>query len=247
MKIALLMTGQLRTVDMVKYLHLHAIIEKYDTDVFLSINCNNEIQCLNKNSTLQTKKDKVKEIIDFFKPISYFVSESYVCESPYKLVLEQYFIVHNGYQLIKDTNNHYDLIVRLRFDQFLCNEVFDIYSKLDISDTIVYNEKNTKIFKELTNYKINFYQALDNEIYVFGQGQFTHFHYVNDQFFYHNMSLLDTMLCFYKELPELMDLTKQNGNTGLCIIEHAFSIFLKRKQINIKTANLKCQFIRELT
>ncbi len=65
MKIALLMTGQLRTVDMVKYLHLHTIIEKYDTDVFLSIDCNNALQHENKNSTLQTKKDKVMEIIDF--------------------------------------------------------------------------------------------------------------------------------------------------------------------------------------
>ena len=61
------------------------------------------------------------------------------------------------------------------------------------------------------------------------------------------MSLLDTMCNFYTELPKNIDLAVQNGNKGLDLIEHAFSIFLKSKQINIKTANLKSQFIRELT
>ena len=48
MKIAILLTGQLRTVDVCKYIVFNSIIKKYNTDVFLSIDINNNLQCINK-------------------------------------------------------------------------------------------------------------------------------------------------------------------------------------------------------
>lgn len=34
MKVAVLLTGQLRTFEMVKHLHMNALISKYNADVF---------------------------------------------------------------------------------------------------------------------------------------------------------------------------------------------------------------------
>ena len=80
MKIALLLTGQLRTVDMVKYLHMNSIIKKYDTDVFLRIDLNNTKQCEYKNNTDNTHLDYTKEIISFFNPIDYYICNDYSTE-----------------------------------------------------------------------------------------------------------------------------------------------------------------------
>ena len=77
MKIALLLTGQLRTVDLVKYLHMHSLINKYDTDVFLSIDLNNTMQNENQNFKLETPIEKSKAVIDFFKPVDYFVLDNF--------------------------------------------------------------------------------------------------------------------------------------------------------------------------
>ena len=65
MKIAILLTGQLRTFEMVKYLHMNSLIKQYDADVFLGIDVSNTLQCANKNSTSQTNLQYVNNATFF--------------------------------------------------------------------------------------------------------------------------------------------------------------------------------------
>ena len=231
MKIALLLTGQLRTVDLVKYLHMHSLINKYDTDVFLSIDLNNTMQNENQNFKLETPIEKSKSVIDFFKPVDYFVLDNFnnyfdkyyesvkdvikIDIRRFKILFAQYYIVHNAYLLLKkhinNTNTKYDLVVRLRFDHFLCTSEFEpIFKKLELRNNgdVAYNDNNISIVKEeLKQYTIPLDAVSDNEIYVLGYGTYTHFNYVNDTFFYHNSNLIDTLLTFYTRLSEFLDIS----------------------------------------
>ena len=69
MKVAVLLTGQLRSVDMVKYLHMNALIKQYNADVFLGIDLNNTYQNMHKNSNTFTTLEDLNKANDFFKPI----------------------------------------------------------------------------------------------------------------------------------------------------------------------------------
>jgi hypothetical protein len=80
MKVALLLTGQLQTVDMVKYAHMNTIITKYDTDVVLSINIDNRFQTEYKNSREVTATERVTELINFFNPVYYSITNDYTPE-----------------------------------------------------------------------------------------------------------------------------------------------------------------------
>ena len=77
MKIAVILTGQLRTFHMVKYLHLNSLISQYDTDVFLSIDLDNSLQCLHKNNKSKSNMDDAKKAIEFFKPKGHFILENF--------------------------------------------------------------------------------------------------------------------------------------------------------------------------
>ena len=265
MKIALLLTGQLRTVDLVKYLHFNTIISKYDTDVFLSIDMNNKYQTEFKNSTNDTNLAKANEIISFFKPVKYFISENFKNESDrlsttehkifvkkYIGIYAQYYIVNKAYEILKEhieeNNINYDLVIRLRFDQYIMhsNNIFDILDKTR-TNSIIYNNKNIDIIKNnTTNIKMPFYQPIENDVYVLGFGIYTHFNYVNDQFFYHNSEQINNFLNFYPNLNQYIDIAvNKEGNVGMCIYEHVFYHFLKSFNFSVKKADLDSQFIRE--
>ena len=80
MKVAVLLTGQLRTFEMVKYLHMNALISKYNADVFLGIDICNKYQCEYKNSNVETDSQIVNKAIDFFKPIDTFILDNFTEE-----------------------------------------------------------------------------------------------------------------------------------------------------------------------
>lgn len=262
MKIALLLTGQLRTVDMVKYLHMNTIINKHDTDVFIAINLDD------KTSTSKdvSPYNKAMDVITYFNPKKYFISDNFDREydrllssttivKSYKRIFEQYYIVHNAYKILQDhideTNTKYDLVMRLRFDQFLCGGGFDsIYCTLEkqSSGALLYNDINTDIFRYNTlQYELPLYTPIRNEIYVFGRGNHANFEWVNDQFFYHTQASVATLLTFYNSLPRLIDhAVNKEGNDGHCIYEHIFALFLKEKGFYIKHAELTSQFIRDV-
>jgi hypothetical protein len=71
MKIAVLLTGQLRTIDFTKKILKDSFPS---ADFFLSIDKNNKQQNLPLNSTKATNKDKVKLAIDYFKPKNYYIN-----------------------------------------------------------------------------------------------------------------------------------------------------------------------------
>jgi hypothetical protein len=268
MKIALLLTGQLRTVDMVKYLHMNTIIKKHDTDVFIAIDLNNTLQTANLNPTHDSTYEKAIDVIKYFNPKKYFISNNFNTEYNrlllantsfikwYKSIFAQYYIVHNAYKLLQDhidkTNTEYDLVIRLRFDQFLCgggcNSLFRMLEKQS-NGAILYNAINTDIFRDNTiQYQLPLYKPMKNEIYIFGRGAHANYEWVNDQFFYHTQESVATLLTFYNSLPHLIDIAvNKEGNKGHCIFEHVFAIFLKNKQFNIKSSDLANQFIREFT
>ncbi len=302
MKIALLLTGQLRTFNMVKYLHMNSLISKYDCDVFMSINKQNNFQTENKNSQKKTSDDNISNAINFFNPINYFILEDFIKEmnnlkninlkkmhsrislnnrikflKNKKLkniftkkmieknnsffannfinsIMTQYFIVYNAYKLLEEhiqkTNKSYDLIIRLRFDQLIWTEntkiIMDSLYNHELKK-IVYNEQNTEILKNISKSQIiTFNDVLDNELLVFGFGDFHHYKYVNDQFWFHNMSLIHKMKSFYENIIDLIKYCKKNniGNKG-AIYECIFHQYLIDNNINFKKSNIKGIFIRE--
>ena len=257
MKIALLLTGQLRTFDMLKYLHMNSIIKKYDTDVFLGIDVDNALQCEYKNSTNKTDRTIVEKAIDFFIPKDYFVLEEFNNENKsFELLFRQYYVVHNVYKLlinyIEKTETNYDIIIRLRFDQFLFNEKQNIGKDLLLNNNneIIYSENNMKRMDSYSKKNIILFEKeiMDNDIYLLGFGDFKHYKYANDQFCYHNSKILDTMCNFYNEISNLMEYCDKNkiGNDG-ALIETIFYLYLTKNKINLKKSEICGIFVREKT
>jgi len=251
---------------MVKFLHMNTLISKYDTDVFLGIDLCNKFQCEYKNSESETSNEELDKVIHFFKPINFFLLNGFDNEFNEiknnfeydiefsKLLFEQYYVVKNTYKLliehINKTNTKYDLILRLRFDQYIWTDEMDYNNLLYNTqlNTILYNEENTKLLDDLTkNKKICFDEVNDNTIYLFGFGEFKHYNYANDQFFYHNHTVLDIMYNFYDNMIHIMKYCNDNkiGNQG-ALIECMFNLYLtKYNNIQIKQSNIKGIFIRE--
>lgn len=269
MKIALLLTGQLRTYQMTKYLHMNSLISKYDTDIFLSINLDNSKQVQHMNNKEKTIKAEALSVVNFFNPIDYYIMEDFSDEfnniitknmkikniNQYKILFEQYYVVKNAYKMLINhinlTNKEYDIIIRLRFDQFLFTDESNIVDKLNKTDKneIIYSLENIDLLKNLSvNYKITFEEILENTIYLFGFGDYFHYKYANDQFFYHNSKLINLIFMFYDNILELIEYCLENniGNRG-AIYETIWYQFLIKNNIIIKKSNIKGSFIREFT
>ena len=83
---------------------------------------------------------------------------------------------------------------------------------------------------------------------MLGFGDFKHYKYANDQFFYHNQSILAQMFRFYDNILRIMKYCnkKKIGNDG-ALIECIFYLYItKFNNINIKRSNISGFFIREL-
>ena len=104
-------------------------------------------------------------------------------------MFQQYYVVKNTYKLLLNhinNGNHYDLIIRLRFDQFIFSDEVHIPSQIyDTSyNAILYNQQNNDILKKWTEDKTFIFDEIeDNTLYVFGIGDFKHYKFANDQFF----------------------------------------------------------------
>lgn len=251
MKVAILLTGQLRTFPLLKHLHMNALISKYNADVFLGI------------STIQSHHN-IQEAIDFFKPVDTFVLTDFteemnrlvqtygtMVQSPQNIFI-QYYVVKKTYELLlKHTNTTYDLIIRLRFDQYIYSKEVPIppqFSPNIEKDGIEYNEMNVRILKEHTlDKKFIFDEIQDNTFYVLGFGDFRHYKYSNDQFFYHTASILPQMVEFYDHIPIIMNecRQKQIGKYG-ALIECILYLYITQvKSIHLKKSNIAGQFLRK--
>jgi hypothetical protein len=256
MKVAILLTGQLRTFDLVKYFHMNALIKKYNADVFLGIDINNKYQCEYENPTSDTDLQDVEKAKDFFKPIDTFILNEYdYFQGRYEhLLFRQYYVVKNTYQMLKTHSdaNHitYDLIIRLRFDYYIFTKELPILPEiLDTRlNTVLYNKTNIDILKNhIFDKTITFEEIIDNTIYVVGVGDFKHYKYANDPFFYHNHSLLEKMLEFYDHMTPIMEYCSKNniGQNG-AMIECVFYMYLTHfNNINLKITNIRGIVIRD--
>lgn len=252
MRVAVLLTGQLRTFEMLKYLHMNALIRPYNADVFMGIDVNNKLQVEYKNSTDDTPQQHVINAINFFKPIDTFILDEFTLQGvPNNDIrrFRQYYVVKNLYKMLKtyseDNNIKYDLIIRLRYDQLIFSD--EVPLAIDLKN-FLYNQKNTDIIKNYSSdKKFIFDEIKDNTLYVFGFGDFSHYKYANDQFFYHNHSLLEKMYQFYDNMLDIMKdcLKKEIGNKG-CMTECIFYTYVTNNDIIFKRSNISGCFIREL-
>lgn len=269
MKIALLITGQIRTNELCKHVIKNTLIKKYDTDVFLSIDKSNKNQNDDLNSINDTQHDTINEVIKYYNPISTYICETYDnlfdnekkkldCNLPidrrYRLILQQYYVVSKAYEMlknhIKNTGKQYDIIIRLRFDQFIWS------NPSPLSKYVIYNSRNCKVIKYNTDIinmvkkdsehlKIELDHPNENEIYVFGFSRNNiQSDYVNDQFWVHSYSLINIISEFYNELPYLINTHYFNAK-DYAFCEILFYRFLKSKNINIKKSNVIGEFCRE--
>lgn len=306
MKIALLLTGQLRTWKMTKYL-VDNIKQNYDTDVFLSIDKNNNIQNEHKNNHTQSTDADIDEAMKHYNPVDSFISYDYsesdfiktiqthkIVYTPttlnnvntekiyrkeehkivintlhstencsktiqyedtrnYKILAEQYYMVFKAYEMLEKyvlkTSTNYDLVIRLRFDQFIWNnEDIKKYNFEYHNNDITYNEHNISRMMTLTKDSISLKidEAKENTIYVFGGGCYKYYAYINDQFWVHTPTLNDKMKNFYNELPTIINECKNTfyPNYG-CWIEHFFCKYLFQNDITIEKSCVDGVFIRQ--
>jgi hypothetical protein len=171
----------------------------------------------------------------------------------YTKIFRQYFVLNECYKLLNnyiDKNNvEYDLIIKLRYDQFFWtnnNPLYDICQK-NVKNEIVYSETNKQIIeKNIQKVNLNMDNAEENTIKVFGGGLFSNYGYVNDQFWTHGMDLINIMSKFYSNLERLVNKTHREftPHSG-CTPEHLFLVFLLENDVTIKRSNFSGIFVRE--
>lgn len=274
MKIALLLTGQLRTFRMCKHLVKNVLLDKYDVDVFLSIDMNNQFQTENMNHPSDSSLEDVQEAIDFYGPIDTFVNTEYDSEfsklefppsllqrTPrlsLRLLFQQYYIVQKAYQLLEkhlsslgNPSHYYDMVLRLRFDQFFWNDSDNRYLSAvekNKDHQIRFHEKNIEILQEKSQFsKLTLDKPVGKNVYVLGFGNWIDYPYVNDQFFLHSQETYPLFQAFYDELLEIaMDslMHPPYPDRG-CYFEHFFYRFLRRHQLDYHKSVIKGVFIRQ--
>jgi hypothetical protein len=166
MKVALLLTGQLRTFELCKHIIKNTICKHYDTDIFISVDSNNIHQRLPCNNKDTTTKDEIDSAVIFLNPVDHTVNTdndlreifrqckklkvpTALIKSMYRR-FRQYYVVMNAYKMMKrhieTTGVQYDLIIRLRFDQFVWDSNINIDDTIPtINQEIMMNESNISI------------------------------------------------------------------------------------------------------
>jgi hypothetical protein len=311
MKIAIILSGQLRTWRLCRELLKKQLLDHYNCDIFMAIDPINKLQHENKNNNAETVFDEIIDTINFYKPISVFqdnitdytlLSEfpthlkSYNFDNNYKdnityelsdnnefkfdkthiipekytelivpvennrhlqLIFRQYYYFTKAFEMMynysKANDIKYDIILRLRFDQYLFNRDNNNYNILysilekDDKDNILYNMNNINVITNFENdLKLPFEDNIkDNEIYVFGAGIYNNAYiYVNDQFFYFNYNTVELFNNFLQKLIEAYIESANNYWVIGAHIEHHFGKFLIKNKLNIMRSNIGGIFIR---
>ncbi len=67
-KIAIILTGQIRTWKLALPILKKKLLDRYNCDIFLAADLDNTLQNENDNSKVQTKMDEIQQVIEFIKP-----------------------------------------------------------------------------------------------------------------------------------------------------------------------------------
>ena len=246
MKVALLLTGQIRTNELCRHIFKKTLIEKYDVDTFLSIDTDNKLQEASLNSTEKTSYD------DLFKEKQQLLDNNLPYDKRYKMILEQYYIVYKAYEMLQlhvnNTGVKYDIVIRLRFDQFIWSDATSTLSKyvMPCGNVKFNNDNITMISKEVNgNLKIELDSPNNNEICTLGwKVTNTWNDYVNDQFWIHSYALTNLISKFYIDLPGLINTHSYYASKGP-FVEVLFYQFLKQNRINVRQSKITGKFCRE--
>ena len=269
MKVALLLTGQIRTNELCRHIFKKTLIEKYDVDTFLSIDTDNKLQEASLNSTEKTSYDVISNAIEYYNPVDSYVCETYddlfkekqqlldnnlPYDKRYKMILEQYYIVYKAYEMLQlhvnNTGVKYDIVIRLRFDQFIWSDATSTLSKYVMScGNVKFNNDNINMVSNEVNgnLKIELDSPTNNEICTLGwKVTNTWNDYVNDQFWIHSYALTNLISKFYIDLPDLINTHSYYASKGP-FIEVLFYQFLKQNRINVRQSKITGKFCREYT
>ena len=272
MKIALLLTGNLRSFRLCNFSVNNTIVNRYDTDIFLSIDKNNMLQDANKNITEATIDSEIQMAIDLYRPCKYYICNTYseifkidsskldinkvssfMPVEKYQGIFEQYYIVQEAYRLLKeyiyDTGIQYNKIIRMRFDQVIWSRNHTVPSSIIYENCILYNDYSINIIKEWTkNISIDIETPQNNELYLFGWGNINGAEYTNDHFWIHSKELIEVMYKYYNELPNIINIMTSDGTRlkGGPYFEIAFNRFLQGNNIIQKKTNIIGLFSRTL-
>ena len=110
MKIAVLLTGQLRTIAYTKQILLSSFPH---ADFFLSIDKDNTQQNINLNSHCTTTDQDIEAAIDFFKPKAVFLGEGLI--EPYKHIMQYSFSLVRRHRMPEN---------ELTYENYLEGEIF---------------------------------------------------------------------------------------------------------------------------
>jgi len=272
MKIALLLTGNLRSFRLCNFSVNNTIVNRYDTDIFLSIDKNNMLQDANKNIAEATIDSEIQMAIDLYRPCKYYICNTYseifkidsskldinkvssfMPVEKYQGIFEQYYIVQEAYRLLKeyiyDTGIQYNKIIRMRFDHVIWSRNHTVPSSIIYENCILYNDYSINIIKEWTkNISIDIETPQNNELYLAGWGNINGAEYTNDHFWIHSKELIEVMYKYYNELPNIINIMTSDGTRlkGAPYFEIAFNRFLQGNNIIQKKTNIIGLFSRTL-
>ena len=140
MKKAVIITGQLRTNELVKWFHKHSFFDD-NCDIFLSIDTDNTTQLLYKNDTDKTTDDLVTETIKFYKPKKYYISNADVDT---EIIHEDYKDLCNRPFVYYDINNLNNNNKQTEINLFLIGQQEEhMKNSIDIKN-ISFNNANMK-------------------------------------------------------------------------------------------------------
>ena len=249
MKIALLITCQLRTYTLCKSNIKSLIIDNYDADVYLSIDRSNALQVDNANPVDPTQDAAIADALAFFKPVDHVICESYEAPSVpahFKNILEQYYVVQQAYGLLtkhtEKTGKVYDVVIRTRFDTILCPKNIELPRDILVRHNFIkYNSISIQKIDELSRTcEISVPIPGKHELYV--PNYESSGAWVDDHFWIHAADMSAVMASYYDSLPVLVTGDIDLNNSPW--YEVLFKRFLSQHGIHPQKIDFRVVFCR---
>lgn len=135
MKIAILLTGNLRTWRLCGHIIKNCLIDQYDCDVFMSIDLDNTLQHENQNFSSDTILNEIEDAIEFYKPKKVFTGNGYTDNLLDKILTETTYCVASPSPKVELKNSQYYInlfsisktIIKQKIDRMSMKIIFEQY------------------------------------------------------------------------------------------------------------------------